>query len=58
LGDHEELARLLDRACRDRAFLTELERQCAERAPLFAPEREQAAVVKLVDDALTAVTPQ
>ncbi len=54
LGDHEELARLLDRASRDRAFLTELRQQCAQRAPLFEPAREQAAVIELVDDALAA----
>lgn len=52
LGDYEELARLLDRASRDEAFLEALGRQCAERAPLFAPARERAAVLELVGDAL------
>jgi putative glycosyltransferase (TIGR04348 family) len=51
-GDDRELARLFDRASRDRAFLTALQEQCARRAPLFAPEREQSHVIGLVRDAL------
>jgi glycosyltransferase involved in cell wall biosynthesis len=51
-GDDEELARLLERASRDDAFLAELKQQCAVRAPLFAPAREQAEVIALVSDAL------
>lgn len=52
-GDCRELARLLDRASRDPAFLSLLQRQCARRAPLFAPAREQAEVIRLVTDALS-----
>lgn len=51
-GDQRELAELLDRASRDGAFLAGLQRQCAARAPLFAPEREMAEVNRLVDAAL------
>ncbi|MEM5436390.1 selenoneine biosynthesis selenosugar synthase SenB [Paraburkholderia diazotrophica] len=51
-GDDVALAALLDRASRDRAFLTALQQQCARRAPLFAPAGEHAAVVSLVRDAL------
>ena len=51
-GDDQELARLLDRASRDRAFLTVLQQQCARRAPLFASAREQAGVIELVREAL------
>ena len=53
-GDDRALARLLDRASRDRVFLTALQEQCARRAPLFAPEREQTEVIGLVRDALGA----
>lgn len=51
-GDAGQLARLLDRASRDRGFLDRLRQQCAQRAPLFAPARERAEVIKLVADAL------
>lgn len=52
LGDGRQLARLLDRTSRDSAFLSLLRQQCARRAPLFAPEREQEEVIELVSDAL------
>jgi putative glycosyltransferase (TIGR04348 family) len=52
LGDAAELARLIERAASDRAFYDRLCRQCAARAPLFAPEREEAAVLQLVDNLL------
>ena len=51
-GDSQQLARLLERASRDPDFLSRLQQQCALRAPLFAPERERAEVIKLVNDAL------
>ncbi len=51
-GDDRELARLLDRISRDRAFLAHLQQQCAVRAPLFEPAREAAEVNRLVNDAL------
>jgi putative glycosyltransferase (TIGR04348 family) len=41
VGDTEALAALLHRAETDVAFLAELRRHCATRAPLFEPAREQ-----------------
>ncbi len=63
LGDSAALARLIEQAATDAAFYALLERQCQARAPLFAPEREQAAVLQLVDNTLqctdtTGKTPQ
>lgn len=51
-GDAAQLAQLLQRASRDLDFLARLRQQCASRAPLFAPARERAEVVKLVAEAL------
>lgn len=51
-GDAAQLALMLERASRDIGFLTRLRQQCAHRAPLFAPQRERAEVIKLVADAL------
>jgi putative glycosyltransferase (TIGR04348 family) len=51
-GDAAQLAALLERASRDGGFLSHLRQQCAHRAPLFAPARERAEVIKLVADAL------
>lgn len=58
-GDAAALAGLLAR-CRDEqahlpqdptaCLLTRLRRQCEARAPLFAPEAEQAALLKLIED--------
>jgi hypothetical protein len=48
VGDVEELATLLLRASVDRRFLDHLRRQCAQRAPLFAPAREAAEVNALI----------
>jgi len=51
-GDAAALAALLAR-CRDvPAMLDGLTRQCAERAPLFAPERERATLRTLLADLL------
>jgi putative glycosyltransferase (TIGR04348 family) len=41
VGDTEALTALLHRAETDAAFLAELRRHCAARAPLFEPAREQ-----------------
>jgi putative glycosyltransferase (TIGR04348 family) len=50
--DDAALARLVQR-CRDEpAFLARLTRQCAARAKLFAPERERAALERLVREVL------
>jgi putative glycosyltransferase (TIGR04348 family) len=51
-GDERELARVLDRLCRDMTFLAALRAQCAARAVLFDSAREHAEVNQLVDDAL------
>ena len=40
------------------ATLARLDRQCAARAPLFAPERERAALVALVDECLASFGPR
>lgn len=49
-GDCRELARLIDKTVSDPAFHALLQSQCAARAPLFSPEREQAAMLQLVDN--------
>ncbi|MCP5278572.1 MAG: TIGR04348 family glycosyltransferase [Thiobacillus sp.] len=48
VGDDRALAGLMHRAKTDAGFYELLARQCAIRAPLFAPEREAAAVQALV----------
>lgn len=50
VGDAAALAALIDRAESDKAFLDRLAAQCNLRAPLFAPEREEAAVLQLMDN--------
>ena len=49
-GDSRELARLIDQSIADPAFYAQLQRQCAARAPLFAPEREKTALLRLMDN--------
>ncbi len=51
-GDAGALARLIERCAGDAAFDALLRRQCAARAPLFAPKAEQAALADLVDNLL------
>ncbi len=51
-GDSRQLAGLFERASRDPAFLSRLQVQCARRAPLFAPARERAEVIRLVADVM------
>ena len=53
-GDAAALAALVVRAAEDRAWLASLERQCAARAPLFAPAAERRALFACVAHALTA----
>ena len=53
LGDRLKLAHLIDRAAGDAKFYGRLQTQCAARATLFAPERERAALLKLVDNCIT-----
>jgi putative glycosyltransferase (TIGR04348 family) len=50
VGDSQVLANLINQAASDTRFYGHLQAQCAARAPLFAPEREKAAVLKLVDN--------
>jgi len=52
LGDAAALARLIDRVAADEHFHRKLLRQCAARRRLFAPERERAALLDLVDNLL------
>jgi putative glycosyltransferase (TIGR04348 family) len=56
VGDAAALARLIDRSVRDEAFIATLRAQCAARAPLFAPEAEQAALLRLVDNLMNRRT--
>jgi putative glycosyltransferase (TIGR04348 family) len=51
-GDASALARLIDRIAVDEAFRAKLLRQCAARRRLFAPGRERAALLDLVDNLL------
>lgn len=53
-GDSLALARLIDQAATDTVFYARLQAQCDARAPLFAPQREQAALIQLVDNLLHA----
>ncbi len=53
-GDDAGLATLLARARDDAAMLAALQRQVAQRAPLFAPEAESASLHQLVGRLLTA----
>ncbi|MBC7413430.1 MAG: TIGR04348 family glycosyltransferase [Herminiimonas sp.] len=50
VGDSQALAMLIDRVACDPAFHATLQRQCAARAPLFAPVRENTAVCELMDN--------
>jgi putative glycosyltransferase (TIGR04348 family) len=50
VGDSKALARMIDQAMADPAFYALLKAQCNARAHLFFPEREQAAVLQLVDN--------
>jgi putative glycosyltransferase (TIGR04348 family) len=53
VGDAQALAQLLRRCKNEPAFLDQLKRQCALRAPLFAPEAEQNALLQLVAKSIT-----
>jgi putative glycosyltransferase (TIGR04348 family) len=55
VGDYEALARRIGRARSDASFHALLRAQCDARAPLFAPEREKAAMLNLVDNALNSI---
>lgn len=49
LGDERALAELMYRAETDAEFYVGLQRQCALRAELFEPQREAAAVQRLIE---------
>lgn len=51
-GDDGALTALIERFRREPAFVALLTQQCAERAPMFAPKREQERWVTLVDACL------
>ncbi|MGJ7915416.1 selenoneine biosynthesis selenosugar synthase SenB [Massilia sp. LXY-6] len=51
-GDAAALAQLVDRVAIDTRFREKLLRQCAARRRLFAPGRERAALLDLVDNLL------
>ena len=53
LGDRLKLAHLIDRAASDAKFYSRLQSQCVARATFFAPERERAALLKLVDNCIS-----
>lgn len=52
VGDSAALARLIERCAGDDGYLALLHGQCAARAPLFTPQREQAALLQLMDNLL------
>ena len=53
VGNSLKLAQLIDRAATDTKFYRRLQTQCAARAPLFTPAREQATLLKLVNKCIT-----
>jgi putative glycosyltransferase (TIGR04348 family) len=55
VGDDAGLAAMLERARDDARWLAGLERQCGARAKLFAPEREQATLRRVMAQALADV---
>jgi putative glycosyltransferase (TIGR04348 family) len=57
LGDAQALAGLIERSVQDAAFYRRLQRQCAARARLFAPEAERARLLDLVDNLLSRKLP-
>jgi putative glycosyltransferase (TIGR04348 family) len=58
VNDAEQARRLLVRAAQEPRFLDQLRTACARRAPRFTPEREQRAIVRLVDNCLRAARPR
>ena len=54
VGDTEELARLLNRAESDSAFLARLRSHCAKLKPLFTTARERTAWRRLIAECLRA----
>ena len=52
LGNDRQLAAMLQRCAVESTFLARLQSQCAQRAPLFAPQLEKRLVLNLVTSAL------
>lgn len=52
-GDSLKLAQLIERAADDPKFYGRLHSQCADRAALFAPQRERASLLKLLENCFT-----
>jgi len=57
LGDAAALAALIERSVLDAGFYARLQRQCAARARLFAPDAERARLLDLVDNLLSRKQP-
>jgi putative glycosyltransferase (TIGR04348 family) len=55
VGDDAALATLLERARDEPAMLADLQRRAAERAPLFAPEAERAALMRIASGLIDAL---
>jgi putative glycosyltransferase (TIGR04348 family) len=51
-GDVDELAALIEHCRRDTSFLDRLNAQCAARAPLFEPQREQRTLIRIASQLL------
>ena len=58
VGDAAGLAALVTRCANDRTFLERLVRQCAQRAPLFSPRAEAAALLAGVKAMLAGRAPR
>ena len=53
VGDSIKLAELIERAASDTIFYSRLQQQCAARADLFLPEKENAALIEVVASSIT-----
>jgi len=58
LGDDAGLARLIEQACDDRAWLARLRAETVARSPLFEPAEEERRLVELIRGALAPTQPQ
>ncbi|MGD9834068.1 MAG: selenoneine biosynthesis selenosugar synthase SenB [Piscinibacter sp.] len=56
VGDDAALATLIERARDEPAMLADLQRRAVERAPLFSPEAERAALMRVVRSLMDART--
>jgi glycosyltransferase involved in cell wall biosynthesis len=58
LADERALARVIERAWRDRAFYRALKRALAARRPLFTPAAERRALLAVVREAANLASPR